>query len=934
MENELYHIGVKYRSGRYPYGSGDNPYQHDGNFYQMVKDLRDQGLTDKDICDYFEIKPTQLKAYYSASKDYFKKDLNIQIRNLAEQGYSNSTIAEKLNVAPNTVKNYLTKNMEASLNKNAETAERLRAQIDEKGVIDIGYGTELEVGVSQERLKVASEMLRAEGYKIYDIRIEQLGTGNKTTVKVIAKPDITKQEITENKDMIKSWTDYSVDNGKTWANILPPEVMTLDRIEIKYAEQGGTQKDGVIELRRGVEDVSLGNAQYAQVRIAVEGNRYIKGMAMYSDDLPPGIDIRVNSNKSMEKGVDGALKSMYKKDKKGNLVLDENGKPFVDPDNPFGATIKAGGQTYFDDPNGKYVNPVTGKPASISKCNKLTEEGDWSEWSAVLPSQFLSKQKQELIDRQLNLTYADKEIQFKEIMSLTNPAIKQKMLEDFADSCDSAAVHLKAVGLPRQGAHVILPMNSMKDNEIYAPNYKDGEHVVLIRYPHGGTFEIPELVVNNKEPNAKKLLGNATDAVGINTKVAQKLSGADFDGDTVQVIPVNSRVKVTTSKTPEALVGFADKMDILYGPDSTSKKYKIMTESNKQLEMGKVSNLITDMTLKGAPVDDIVKATKHSMVVIDAVKHKLNYEQSYVDNDIANLKERYQGGKDKGASTLISRAKGVDYVPERNGTTYIDSETGEKIWKETGRTYKKPLKDKDGNNLVDENGKVIYGDKVHTATTKTTKMASHKDAYELLSDDPNPKEIAYANYANKMKALGNEARRELKATKNLEYSPSAKEVYKEEVDSLNFKLQNAIKNAPKERQAQVMANAALDMKRKSNPDMDNETSKKLKNQLLAGARAKYGSNKKAVNVDITDKEWEAIQAGAISHSKVLQILNNTDIDKVKERALPRTVGTVSEAKQATIQAMKASGNYTIQEIAERVGVSTSTVSKYLRNQES
>lgn len=67
---------------------------------------------------------------------------------------------------------------------------------------------------------------------------------------------------------------------------------------------------------------------------------------------------------------------------------------------------------------------------------------------------------------------------------------------------------------------------------MYAPNYKDGETVALIRYPHGGTFEIPILTVNNKQAEGKRVLGNTpADAIGINSKVAGRLSGADFDGD-------------------------------------------------------------------------------------------------------------------------------------------------------------------------------------------------------------------------------------------------------------------------------------------------------------------------------------------------------------------------------------------------------------------
>lgn len=51
-------------------------------------------------------------------------------------------------------------------------------------------------------------------------------------------------------------------------------------------------KQGVIELRKGAVDMSLGDRQYAQVRIRVgNAHAFIKGMAIYSDDIPEGYDI-------------------------------------------------------------------------------------------------------------------------------------------------------------------------------------------------------------------------------------------------------------------------------------------------------------------------------------------------------------------------------------------------------------------------------------------------------------------------------------------------------------------------------------------------------------------------------------------------------------------------------------------------------------------
>ena len=168
-----------------------------------------------------------------------------------------------------------------------------------------------------------------------------------------------------------------------------------------------------------------------------------------------------------------------------------------------------------------------------------------------------------LIKKQLGLAKADKQAEYDEICSLTNPTVKKALLKSFADDCDAAAVHLQAAALPRQKYQVILPLTTIKDNEVYAPNYKDGETVALIRYPHGGTFEIPILKVNNKLDEGKSVLGNTpADAIGINKKNADRLSGADFDGDTVMVIPCNStksKVKITSTSPLKGLEGFDTK---------------------------------------------------------------------------------------------------------------------------------------------------------------------------------------------------------------------------------------------------------------------------------------------------------------------------------------------------------------------------------------
>lgn len=167
-------------------------------------------------------------------------------------------------------------------------------------------------------------------------------------------------------------------------------------------------------------------------------------------------------------------------------------------------------------------------------------------------------------------------------------------------------------------------------------------------------------------------------------------------------------------------------------------------------------------------------------------------------------------------------------------------------------------------------------------------------------------------------------------TGRIKYDASAKEVYANEVASLTAKLNTALMNAPRERHAQVIAKSVVDAKRKDNPDMTKKEIKKANQQALAAAREKVGA--KRAKVTITDREWEAIQAGAISENKLSQIIQNADIDELRQRATPRTTTKLSEAKIAKMKAMDASG-YPMSKIADSLGISTTTARKYLSGKE-
>ncbi len=922
--DELYHYGTPRHSGRYPWGSGDNPYQHSGDFLARVDELRaEKGFTyvddngkswtgDTAIAKSMGLTTSQFRTEVALARNE-RRAIDVErAKSLKSDGLSTTEIGRKMGVNESTVRSWLTSDSESRMMQAKQTADFIREKIDKKGMIDVGTGVERELNIPKEKLDQALHILEMEGYPIYKGGIPQAtNPGKQTNQKVICPPGTEHKEI-YNFDKVHSLNDYiSRDGGETFEKKFHyPESMDSKRLMIRYNEDGGIEKDGVVELRRNVPDLSLGESRYSQVRILVDGTHYIKGMAVYSDNMPDGVDVIFNTNKSKGTPMTKVLKEIKQ-----------------DPDNPFGSAIKdadKGGQYW-------YTDPKTGKK-KLGLINKRADEGDWTEWKDALPSQFLSKQPISMAKKQLSIAKADKYAEFEEICSLNNPTIKKHLLEKFADSCDSAAVHLQAAALPGQKYHVILPFPTMKETEVYAPNYKDGTKLALIRYPHGGTFEIPILTVNNKYSLAKKLLGtDVVDAVGINSKVAERLSGADFDGDTVMCIPTHDRsgkVKIASTPPLKGLEGFDPKVS--YGADSVTKDadgtehyYRGGREfrpmRNTQTEMGKISNLITDMTLSGANDEEKAKAVRHSMVVIDAEKHHLDYKQSERDNDIAYLKNKYQNGG--GASTIVSRAKSETSVLKRQGSPIIDPETGKKSYKLADNLeYQIPRVNK-------RTGEVTLVTKQRTQ--QSTMMEETEDAYSLVSKARHPMELIYAEYANSMKSLGNQARKEMMATGKIAYDAKARATYQTEYDSLMSKLNTALLNAPKERQAQRIANAVVEAKIKANPDMSKSDIKKANQQALSSARSTVASvARRSRNIDITDREWEAIQAGAISETKLKQILNNTDIDKLRERAMPKATKQLSQAKINRIKAMAAS--YTIKEIADKFGISPSTVSKYLK----
>lgn len=931
LSDELMHYGMPRRSGRYPWGSGEEGYQHNRDFLGRIEELKKNGWTEtpENIKAEFGITTTQYRTQKSLAKNERRLLDVARAKSLKEDGLGATEIGRKMGIPESSVRSLLNEQSEARTSKARETADFLKKQIDEKGMIEVGAGVELELNISKEKFKEALAIIEAEGYPVYGGRVEQAtNKGKKTTLTVACPPGTEHKEIfgfDKGELNIHSLNEYiSRDGGETFEKKFSyPESMDSKRLQIRYAEEGGVDKDGVVELRRGVPDLSLGESRYSQVRILVDNTHYIKGMAVYGEDkdFPPGVDVIFNTNKKQGTPTTKVLKEI--KD---------------DPENPFGSLIKdadKGGQYYYDSKTGKAwdpKNPVGEKKLGL--INKRADEGDWTEWKDTVPSQFLSKQSHSLAKRQIDLAIADKQAEFDDIMSLTNPTVKKAMLQSFADDCDATAGHLKAAALPGQKYHVIIPITSLKDTEVYAPNYENGTKLALVRYPHGGTFEIPILTVNNKHAVAKKLLGSdIEDAVGINSKVAERLSGADFDGDTVMCIPTATKngIKITSTRPLKGLEGFDPKAEY---PEREGMRY--MTKKGTQLEMGKISNLITDMTLQGATEDELAAAVRHSMVVIDAHKHKLDYKKSELDNNISALVKDYQRNIDAdgnvkygGASTLISRAKSQTSVDKRQGSPKVNIKG--KAWYDPNKPEGSLIYTKADDleytvrKVNKKTGEVTT--EIRTRKQQSTKMAETDDARTLISDANTRMEHLYADYANTMKNMANQARLAIANTGKIAYSASAKETYRAEVESLNQKLKAALLNAPRERQAQIRAKAEIEKKKLADPDMDASDIKKASQQALSKARQTVGA--KRTSILITDREWEAIQAGAISENVLKSILDNTDKDNLRERATPRTYNSLSQAQINRIKSKAASG-YSTAEIARQMGISASSVSKYMK----
>lgn len=377
----LQHYGMPRRSGRYPWGSGENPYQRTGDFVSRVSEMKAKGMSEGEIAKELDIlnykgepSPSRLRQQLSVAKQYRRSILVQTAKDLKAKGLGNTEIGEQMGLNESSVRSLLNEKSEARMNSSANTARYLKEEIDKNGMIDVGVNTERILGVTRTNLDNALMILQMEGYPLYGGRVPQAtNKGQMTTLKVICPPGTEAKDIYDYSKIHSLGSKKSSDGGETFdPTWVYPKSMDSKRLSIRYAEDGGIDKDGVVEIRPGVEDISLGGSSYAQVRVLVDGTHYIKGMAVYGDpkDFPDGVDMIFNTNK--HRGT-----PMLSDDPDAKTVLKPIDKK--NPDNPFGSLIKQGiidpdhpevvegGQRYYYDKNGE---------KQLSLINKRSDEGD------------------------------------------------------------------------------------------------------------------------------------------------------------------------------------------------------------------------------------------------------------------------------------------------------------------------------------------------------------------------------------------------------------------------------------------------------------------------------------------------------------------------------------------------------------------------------
>ena len=202
-------------SGRYPFGSGERAHQHSWDTLTRINKLKAQGMSDKEIAkamgwtmEVYDKKTKQMTTEGNTSR--YKAEKEIAVHEVAMDKYDEVTWYRTHN-DPKTGKPYTTSEIarlmgfknESSLRSFEESskfssespifkaAEQVKANIERTGYLDVGKGTNLYLGITDDRMKTVLAVLEKEGYQVVnDVQVKQLNGGdNYTTRKILVAPD-------------------------------------------------------------------------------------------------------------------------------------------------------------------------------------------------------------------------------------------------------------------------------------------------------------------------------------------------------------------------------------------------------------------------------------------------------------------------------------------------------------------------------------------------------------------------------------------------------------------------------------------------------------------------------------------------------------------------------------------------------------------------
>lgn len=298
-EDILMHYGVKRRSGRYPWGSGENPYQHGGDFLARVEELEAMGKSQKEIAEELKMSTTDLRMQVRVAKHERRALQAERAKSLREEGKTLDEIAKIMGYNnDSSVRALLNENTASNKNKALATAEALKKELAVKGALDVGEGVEQQLGVSKGVLQEALFILETEGYNRYGVGVPQVNDPKKRTITpVISVPDIEQRDAYQNLDIIKSVGDYhSSDGGASWDKREYPASIDSSRVKVLYGDEGGSNKDGVIEIRRGVADLDLGNVHYQYAVMRENINEDVATAIMVGDGREPDDEMKISED--------------------------------------------------------------------------------------------------------------------------------------------------------------------------------------------------------------------------------------------------------------------------------------------------------------------------------------------------------------------------------------------------------------------------------------------------------------------------------------------------------------------------------------------------------------------------------------------------------------------------------------------------------------